>query len=160
MADTRTTPHADSPGTGLGATRRTRPHTDNVKTRQSLAELVTALPGLVTALVKDELALLKAELISRLSKLGIGAGLIAAALFLLFFVFAVLVAAAVLGIATALPAWLAALIVAGGLFIIAAILILVGVSSIKKGIPPVPEESITSLKKDLNAVKGLGETHE
>jgi hypothetical protein len=161
MADTRSTDIGGTPGSGAaGDTRRTRPHTDNAKTRQSLAELVTALPGLVTALIKDELALLKAELISRLTKLGVGAGLIFAALFLLFFVFAVLVAAAVLGIAVALPAWLAALIVAGGLFIIAVILILVGYSSIKKGIPPVPEESITSLKKDLNAVKGLGETHE
>ncbi|MDF2442569.1 MAG: hypothetical protein JWR01_772, partial [Subtercola sp.] len=96
----------------------------------------------------------------RVSKLGIGAGLIAAALFLLFFVFAVLVAAAVLGIATALPAWLSALIVAGGLLVVAIILVLVGIAQIKKGAPPVPEETITSLKKDVNAVKGLGETHE
>jgi hypothetical protein len=103
----------------------------NPKTKQSLAELVSALPSLVVTLVKDELTLLKSEVVSRVSKLGIGAGLIAAALFLLFFVFAVLVAAAVLGIA-----------------------------QIKKGVPPVPEESITSLKKDVNAVKGLGETHE
>ncbi|MCU1479560.1 MAG: hypothetical protein JWQ19_346 [Subtercola sp.] len=162
MADTRSTDVATTgqPSTAGSDTRRTRPHTGNPKTKQSLAELVTALPGLVTALVKDEIALLKAEVISRVTKLGVGAGLIAAALFLLFFVFAVLVAAAVLGIATALPAWLAALIVAAGLFVIAAILILVGVLSIKRGIPPVPEESITSLKKDLNAVKGLGETHE
>ncbi|PPF89709.1 phage holin family protein [Subtercola sp. Z020] len=132
----------------------------NPKTKQSLAELVSALPSLLVTLVKDELTLLKSEIVSRVSKLGIGAGLIAAALFLLFFVFAVLVAAAVLGIATALPAWLSALIVAGGLLLIAIILILVGVAQIKKGVPPVPEESITSLKKDVNAVKGLGETHE
>jgi hypothetical protein len=132
----------------------------NPKTKQSLAELVSALPSLVVTLVKDELTLLKSEVVSRVSKLGIGAGLIAAALFLLFFVFAVLVAAAVLGIATALPAWLSALIVAGGLLVIAVILILVGIAQIKKGVPPVPEESITSLKKDVNAVKGLGETHE
>ncbi|GAA0990787.1 phage holin family protein [Subtercola frigoramans] len=132
----------------------------NPKSKQSLAELVSALPSLLTTLVKDEITLFKAELTAKLTKLGVGAGLIAAALFLLFFVFAVLVAAAVLGIATALPAWLAALIVAGALFVVAAILILVGVLSIKKGVPPVPEESITSIKKDINAVKGLGEKHE
>src|ERR1700712_1901599 len=154
MTDTRSTDSASS------GSRRSRPHTGNPKTRQSLAELVTALPSLLTALVKDEIALLKAEVTSRLTKLGVGVGLIAAALFLLFFVFAVLVAAAVLGIAVALPAWLAALIVAAALFVIAVILILVGYSSIKKGVPPVPEDSITSLKKDLNAVKGLGDTHE
>ncbi|RFA17279.1 hypothetical protein B7R21_00650 [Subtercola boreus] len=132
----------------------------NPKTKQSLAELVTALPGLLVALVKDELTLLKSEVVSRVSKLGIGAGLIAAALFLLFFVFAVLVAAAVLGIATALPGWLSALIVAGALLVVAIILILVGIAQIKKGAPPVPEDTIASLKKDVNAVKGLGETHE
>lgn len=142
------------------AERHGAPHDSNPKTKQSLAELISALPSLVTTLVKDEITLFKAELTAKLTKLGVGAGLIAAALFLLFFVFAVLVTAAILGIATALPAWLAALIVAGALLIIAALLVLVGVSSIRKGVPPVPEDSITSIKRDINAVKGLGETHE
>jgi len=68
----------------------------------------------------------------------------------------VLLAAAVLGIATALPAWLAALIVAGALLLITAILVLIGVNQLKRGVPPVPEETIASVKEDVNAIKGIG----
>jgi hypothetical protein len=75
---------------------------------------------------------------------------------LAFFALATLIAAAVLGLATVFSPWLSALIVAGALLVIVAILVLVGVSSIKKGIPPVPEESVDSLKKAVNAIKGLG----
>jgi hypothetical protein len=68
----------------------------------------------------------------------------------------VLLAAAVLGIATALPAWLAALIVGGALLIIMIALVLIGVMLLKRGAPPVPEETIASVKKDVNAIKGIG----
>jgi hypothetical protein len=124
--------------------------------KRSLAELVTALPGLVTQLLKDEVENLKHELTSRLAKVGVGAGLFAGAAFLGFFAFATLIAAAVLGLATVLPAWLSALIIAVALLVIAAVLVLVGRRSIQKGLPPVPQEAIDSLKRDVNAVKGLG----
>ena len=55
-----------------------------------------------------------------------------------------------------MPGWLAALLVAAGLLIIAVILGLIGYGVLKKGIPPVPTESIDSLKRDLRAIKGIG----
>ncbi|WP_368497856.1 phage holin family protein [Herbiconiux sp. A18JL235] len=127
------------------------------KARRSLVSLFAELPTLIIQLLKDELENLKRELTGRLAKLGIGIGLFVAAGLFAFFALAVLIAAAVLGIATVLPAWLAALIVAGGLLLLVAILVLVGVASIKKGVPPVPEDAITSIKKDINVVKGLGQ---
>jgi hypothetical protein len=102
----------------------------NPARKKSLGELLGELPGLLVTLVKDEIEGLKREITSRLSKLGVGA--------------------------TVFAPWLAALIVAGALLVIVAILVLVGIRSIKKGIPPVPEESVDSLKKDVNAIKGLG----
>jgi hypothetical protein len=127
------------------------------RARRSLVSLFAELPTLIIQLLKDEIENLKRELTARLAKLGIGVGLFVAAALFAFFALATLIAAAVLGIATALPAWLAALIVAGGLLLLTAILVLVGVSSLKKGLPPVPEEAISSIKKDINTVKGLGQ---
>lgn len=57
---------------------------------------------------------------------------------------------------TGLPGWAAALIVAGVLLVIAVILGLIGYSVIKKGVPPVPTESIESIKRDIRAIKGIG----
>ena len=128
----------------------------NPARKKSLGELLGELPGLLVTLVKDEIEGLKREITSRLAKLGVGAALFVVAALLGFFALAVLIAAAVLGLATVFAPWLAALIVAGALLIIVAILVLVGVRSITKGIPPVPEESVDSLKKDVNAIKGLG----
>jgi hypothetical protein len=128
----------------------------NPARKKSLGELLGELPGLLTKLVKDEIEGLKREITSRLAKLGVGAALFVVAALLGFFALAVLIAAAVLGLATVFEPWAAALIVAGGLLIIVAILVLVGVRSIKKGIPPVPENSVDSIKKDVNAIKGLG----
>jgi hypothetical protein len=128
----------------------------NPARRKSLGELLGELPGLLITLVKDEIEGLKREITSRLAKVGVGAALFVAAALLAFFALAVLITAAVLGLATVFQPWAAALIVAGALLIIVAILVLIGVRSIKKGLPPVPEESVDSLKKDVNAIKGLG----
>lgn len=124
--------------------------------KRSLFKLIGDLPGYLVDLLRSELELLKAELIEKLKHAGIGLGLVLAGLFFAFFAFAVLLAAAVLGIATALPAWLAALIVGGALLLITAILVLIGVNQLKRGTPPVPTETIASVKKDVNAIKGIG----
>ena len=42
------------------------------------------------------------------------------------------------------------------LLIVAVILGLVGYSVMKKGIPPVPTESIDSMRRDIQAIKGIG----
>jgi membrane protein implicated in regulation of membrane protease activity len=66
---------------------------------------------------------------------------------------AVGVAAAVLGLATVFDAWLAAVIVAAALFVLAGLLALVGKKSVARGTPPVPTEAIESTKADVAAVR-------
>jgi len=124
--------------------------------KKSVFKLIADLPGYLVDLLRSEIELLKAELISKVKHAGIGIGLVVAGALFAFFAFAVLLAAAVLGIATALPAWLAALIVGGALLVITAVLVLVGVNQLKRGAPPVPTETIESVKKDVNAIKGIG----
>jgi len=124
--------------------------------KRSIFRLIGDLPGYIVDLVKSELEQLKAEVVGKLKAAGIGIGLLIGASAFLFFALAVFTAAAVLGIATVLPGWAAALIVGGALVLIAVILVLIGISLLKKGVPPTPETTIESVKQDVNALKGTG----
>ena len=122
--------------------------------KRSLAALIVDVPRLLGELVRGEIESLKQEMASKLKSAGIGIGLFAGAAFFALFALMVLIAAAVLGFAEVVPAWAAALIVAGILLVITAILVLIGVSLVKKGTPPTPTETIESIKSDVRAVKG------
>ncbi|WP_158867480.1 phage holin family protein [Leifsonia sp. AG29] len=119
-----------------------------------LPELTRDLVAQLRRLVASELALFKAEMTAKAKAAGMGAGLLIGALLFLFFAFGVLVTAAVLGFALIVPAWLAALIVAGILIVIAVVAALIGRSSLKKGLPPVPEDLGSELAADARALKG------
>lgn len=129
---------------------------DSPSKKRSLFALIADLPRLFGDLVRGEIDQLKAEIVGKIKHAGIGIGLFAAAGFLAFFALAVLIAAAILGIAEALPAWLAALIVAAALLLITGILIGIGTLHVKRGIPPTPTETIHSVKQDVDAIKGIG----
>jgi hypothetical protein len=124
--------------------------------KKSIFALLSDVPTLVRDLVKGELELLKTEIISKLKILGVGAGLILGAVIVLFFFIGVLLTAAILGLATVMPGWLAALIVAFVLLIAIALLAWIGYREIKKAMPPVPEATIKNLKRDINAIRGVG----
>jgi hypothetical protein len=130
--------------------------TDPIRPKRSLLTLLSDLPGLVKELIAAEIDQLKAELARKFTALGIGAGLIAGAAVVVLFAVGVLLTAAILALALVMPGWLAALLVALLLLIIAAIIGWVGYVKLKSGMPPVPTESISSLKKDLNVVRGVG----
>jgi cytochrome c biogenesis protein CcdA len=124
--------------------------------RKSVFRLIGDLPGALMDLVRAELDSLKKEIVGKLIAAGIGVGLLVGAALFGFFLLAVLITAAILGIATALPAWLAALIVAAGLLVIVIVLAVLGIGSLKKGVPPAPTETVKSIRKDVNAIKGIG----
>lgn len=125
--------------------------------RKSLFQLIGDLPGLISSLIRDEIEQLKREAISRLKSAGIGIGLFAGAAVFLYFAAFPLLAAVIIGIGQALPYWLAALIVGVFLLLIAVVLALIGLSRVKKGVPPVPKESVDSVKDDVKAFKGVGQ---
>jgi len=134
----------------------TDPASEPKRRKRSLVELLTTLPEQVQALVQREIELVKTEIVEKLKALGVGAGLLlGAAIALLFFV-GVLLTLAVIGLSYVMPDWAAALVVAGVLLIVAAILGLVGYRILMRGIPPVPTESIASIQKDILAIKGEG----
>ena len=77
----------------------------------SAGELVKAVSADLSRLVRDEIQLAQTELSAKAKHAGIGVGAFGGAGVLALYGIAVLIAAAVLGLAVALPPWLAALIV-------------------------------------------------
>lgn len=119
-----------------------------------LPELTKDLVAQLRRLVASELALFKSEMTAKAKAAGIGAGLLVAALIFVFFALCALVTTAVLAFALIVPAWLAALIVAGILLVLGLILALIGRASLKRGVPPVPDDLKQELGDDLRALKG------
>ena len=119
----------------------------------SLGQLASRMREQVSRLVHEELALAQVEAKQKAKRLGIGFGLFGAGGALAFFGAGVLIAAAVLGLATAVPAWLAAVIVGAALFLIAGLMALTGKKSVAHGAPPIPTEAIESSKADVAAVR-------
>jgi hypothetical protein len=139
------------PTEGVGATGSTRP-----PKKRSLLQLLSDVPLLVRQLVLDEIESLKQEMISKLKALGTGAGLLLAAAILALFFIGFLLTAAVWGLSLVMPGWLAALLMAALLLVIGVIVGLIGYNILKKGIPPVPSDTIDGLQKDLNVIRGVG----
>ncbi len=121
---------------------------------------ITALPKTLKMIFKlaprqlnDEIALAKAEIQRKAKQLGVaGAFFAVAAVFVLLLVIGLMVAA-IMGLATIMPAWLAALLVCAVCLIIAAIGALIGVRKFKAVMPLVPEDTIRGLKYDLGIAK-------
>jgi uncharacterized membrane protein YqjE len=116
-------------------------------------KLVNDLSEQVSMLVRDELRLARMELTEKGKHAGFGAGLFGAAGTVAFLGSAALVTAIILLLALVMPGWAAAAIVAGVLFIVAAVLGMIGKNQMKQAAPPVPRETIASVKADIDMVR-------
>jgi uncharacterized membrane protein YqjE len=108
----------------------------------------------IPELVRSELRLAQAELAEKGKRAGIGIGMFSAAGLLAFLGLATLIATAILALDLVLPAWAAALIVAGILLIAALGAALGGRNEIQQATPAAPEQTIASVKADVAAAKG------
>ena len=125
--------------------------------KKSVFQLIGELPGLISALIRAEIESIKQEVVTRLKAAGIGAAFFAAAGVFAYFGAFALLATVILVLSVWLWPWLAALIVAVLLFLVAGILALIGVRQMQRGAPPVPQSSIDSVKSDVKAIKGVGQ---
>ena len=119
----------------------------------SLSELVQQLSKQTSTLVRDEIRLAQLEVQEKGKRAGIGAGLFGGSGLVALYGLGALIAAVIMLIATALEPWLAALIVAVGLFAVAGILALTGKKQVEEAVPPAPEQAIESAKQDVEVVK-------
>src|SRR5690242_18477896 len=104
-----------------------------------VGELVRDLSTHTTQLVRDEVELAKAELAVKARRAGTGAGMFGGAGALGFYAFGALTAAAILGLATVLDAWLAALIVGVAYAAFAGVLAVLGKGNVERATPAMPE---------------------
>jgi hypothetical protein len=116
-------------------------------------QLVQDLTQQTSTLVRKELTLAELELKEKGKRAGIGGGLFGAAGLLAMFGLGTLIACAVLALATAVDAWLAALIVAGALFAFAGIAALVGKGQVRRATPLAPEQAIATTKEDVREIR-------
>jgi len=121
-----------------------------------LGAAARAVSDRISSIVRLEIQLAVAELKRKAIALGLGIGLLlGAGIFGLFALgFAFLTAAAAL--ATVVSTWLALLIVTGALLAIAGVLAFIGISSLAKGTPPVPEQAIQEARLTAEALKNGG----
>ncbi|WP_129977105.1 phage holin family protein [Rhodococcus sp. Q1] len=120
----------------------------------STVELTERLTEQVSTLVRTEVSHALEEVKSKGTRIGVGVGISGAGAILLFLGLATLIATAVLGLATAVEPWLAALIVALVVLVVGGILAAVGASKAKNAAPPVPERTVASVRADIDAAKG------
>jgi len=124
------------------------------RSKRSLFQLITELPHLLGALVRAEIEQLRRELVSRLKGTGIGLALFVVAINLVVAAMLMLVLAGVFALALVTPLWVAALIGAGVLVVVAVIVIVVGVAAIKKGGAPIPRRTLDSVREDIATIRG------
>jgi Putative Actinobacterial Holin-X, holin superfamily III len=125
-----------------------RPVTD-----QSTSELVQRATEQVTTLVRDEIALAKAELTEKGKHAGIGVGLFGGGGVLALYGTGALIATLIVVLDLFLPLWLAGLIVTVVLFAVAGVLALLGKKQVTQAVPPEPVAAIQSVKADVDEVK-------
>jgi Putative Actinobacterial Holin-X, holin superfamily III len=116
-------------------------------------DLVRQAADQISRLVRDELALARAEMVEKGKRVGSGAGLLGGGGVVALYGVAALLTAIVLGLAEAMPAWLAALIVAVALFAAAGVLAVIGRRQVAQGMPPVPQEAARSVQADIDEVR-------
>lgn len=123
------------------------------ETEQGVGTAAKQVAEHASTLARLELELALLEVKRKVAALGVGIGLsIGAAIFGLFALGFGLAAAAA-ALALVLPMWAALLIVFGALVVLATILLLVGLSALKKGAPPVPEQAIREAKLTTEAIR-------
>jgi uncharacterized membrane protein YqjE len=122
-------------------------------TEQSTGELVQRASEQLSRLVRDEIALAKAELAEKGKHAGIGIGLFGGGGVFAMYGVGALVATLIIVFDLFLDLWLAALIVTIALFVIAGALALLGKKQVTKAVPPEPKAAIDSVKADVDEVK-------
>jgi Putative Actinobacterial Holin-X, holin superfamily III len=123
------------------------------KRNASTAELVKELSREVSQLVREEIALAKAEMTQKGKQAGIGAGMLSGAAVLALAAVGGSMAFLMLVLDLWMPGWVAALIVTIAYAAAAALLALRGKERISHATPPAPTQTIESVKEDVQWAK-------
>ena len=133
----------------LSGNGRVEPDVEEPRGRfgRPITALLSDLAGETSTLVRQEIALFKAELNEKLAQIGLGAGAVAAGGVIAFSGWLALVAAAILGLSQVLAPWLSALIIGVVVIAVGAGLALFGKNRLKTD-ALVPRRTLNSLRED------------
>ncbi|GER22580.1 hypothetical protein NCCP1664_10770 [Zafaria cholistanensis] len=137
----------------MAETGTDRPTVSTAGAPSSLIEQVRLASRLLPGQLKDELQLATTQLKAKGIKAGVAAALAAGALVFVSLMVVALLVAAIMGLATVMPAWLAALLVAALFLLLAGTLALVAVSRFKRAQPLLPQDALRGLRHDLGVIR-------
>jgi len=120
---------------------------------QPMGELFKQLSNDLSTLVRQELKLAQAEMTEKGKSAGLGVGLLSAAGVVGLLALGALTALLIAALATGMDVWLAALIVTVVYAAVAGVLALVGKSRVTEAVPPVPEQTVETVKEDVQWAK-------
>jgi uncharacterized membrane protein YqjE len=130
-----------------------QPNGQQALREQSTGDLIRQLSEQTSDLVRQEVALAKAELTQKGKQAGIGAGMFGGASLMTVLGLIALTAAAIAGLSEAMDVWAAALIVGAVYLAAAGVLALLGRNRIQEGMPAKPEQTIETVKEDMEWAK-------
>jgi MFS family permease len=126
---------------------------NNELRQEPIGNLLKRLSQETTQLVRQEIDLAKAEMTEKGKRAGIGAGMFGAAGVVGLLALGALTAFFIMLLDGALANWLSALIVAVVYGAIAGVLALRGRDKVQEATPPVPEQTIETVKEDVQWAK-------
>jgi MFS family permease len=118
-----------------------------------MGELMKRLGEDLSLLIRQELALAKAEIIEKSKAAGAGAGMFSGAAVAGLLALGAFTAFLILALSTQMHAWLAALLVTIVYGAIAGVLALSGKKKIEEAAPLVPEQTVDTVKEDVQWAK-------
>jgi hypothetical protein len=122
--------------------------------KKSFLSLITDIPHLIGNLIRAELELLKAELVSKLKAVGIGLGLFVISISLVLLALLLFIFAGVFALSLVLPFWAAALIAGGAVLIVAVVIAGLGTAAMSGASSPKPSDTIESIRQDIRVMRG------
>lgn len=125
-------------------------------TRHGVGTAAKQVAEHASALARLELELAALELKRKAGALGAGAGLGAVAALVAVYALGFAFAAIAAALANVVALWLALLLVAGGLLVLAAALGALALQRLKRATPPLPEQAIREAKLTTEALRGDG----
>jgi len=119
---------------------------------RSVAEVMQDIVANVQQIIRSEVLLAKTEVKEEARRAAKAGQLLAGGAALAFYALGFLLLFCVYALATAIAAWAAALIVALGLGIIAAVLLRIGIKRIRE-VSPAPQKTIETVKENVRWAK-------
>ncbi len=156
-------------GNGASGSPRPSGHANGNASRSSdlrdapIGEVVNQAKDDATTLIGQEIKLAKAEMGEKAKDIGIGAGMAGGAGYVAYLASIAFMLTLIFALAEVMPQWTAALIVTVLLAAVAGVLALKAKKKIQQAGPPIPEQTVESVKQTIETVKeeakwGLGQT--